>query len=569
MKTFESYDIAIKQGGSDQQYVSCPQCSAQRKKKKARCLSVKVSEGIWNCHHCGWSGCLKTGTQYTDPAWNKPKYIKPNLTLKKADLPPKTLEWFRDRGISQDTLIKAKICIAKVYMPQVEEIVPVIGFPYFRDSELINVKWRDKHKNFRLETGAERILYGLDDIKDADTVYWVEGEMDRLSLMEIGINNCVSIPNGAPAEDTKDYENLFDYLLSAEKVLLGKKHVLFVDNDAAGKRLEIELSRRLGRESCERVVLPDKLKDANQVLMEHGREYLMDVIQQAKPYPVEGIHLANDQLEGVMRIKHGDIQKGVSTGWTALNYYYTVRLGELTIITGVPSHGKSNFLDCLLVNLAKLHNWSSGLFSPENQPIERHITGLIEKSAQMPLKKMSDDETRDMTDWVNRYFYWILPGLDDDWSLDAILGYAKIMVYRYGISVLVLDPWNEIEHKRPGYLTESEYISHALTKIRRFGREYNVHVFVVAHPTKPNKDNEDKPVDLYNISGSANWKNKADNGLVVYRHINEQSLTSGSSDKTTILVKKIRFKEIGRIGLTDFRYDAESNWYYEWSAAHA
>lgn len=53
---------------------------------------------------------------------------------------------------------------------------------------------------------------------------------------------------------------------------------------------------------------------------------------------------------------------------------------------------------------------------------------------------------------------------------------------RFGIRGLVIDPYNELDHQRPTYMTETEYVSQMLTKIKRFAQYHEVHVWLVAHP---------------------------------------------------------------------------------------
>jgi twinkle protein len=154
--------------------------------------------------------------------------------------------------------------------------------------------------------------------------------------------------------------------------------------------------------------------------------------------------------------------------------------------------------------------------------------------------------------WLKKHFSVILPDEDDSWSIDGVLSLAKVLVYRKGIKGLILDPWNELDHSRPNNQTETEYISSALTKIRQFARTYKVHVWLVAHPAKLYKDKDGKyPVPTpYDISGSAHYRNKADNAITVWRNV-------GHDDQTVsdIHVQKIRFKEVGKVGLVSLRYD--------------
>jgi twinkle protein len=98
-------------------------------------------------------------------------------------------------------------------------------------------------------------------------------------------------------------------------------------------------------------------------------------------------------------------------------------------------------------------------------------------------------------------------------------------------------------------MTETEYIGQSLSKIKRFAAQRGVHVWVVAHPAKIHGEaGRATPVpSLYDISGSANWANKSDLGIVVYR--NEETTNSD------IHIKKCRFKSIGSKGVVSLRYD--------------
>lgn len=561
MNTYEYYGLNVNPNGPEQQYITCPQCSNQRKKKRVKCLSVNTDKECWICHHCGWTGSLEKGGHHSDPHWQKPDYRLPTLLPAKPKQTPSIVQWFITRGISVPTQLRNNVTVSQVYMPQVEGSVRAIGFPYYRGGDHINTKWRDKDKNFRLEAGAELILYGLDDIKDADTVIFVEGEMDKLSVEEAGFTNCVSPPNGAPSPESKNYSSHFDYLQHAEEFLAGKKYILFLDADAPGRHLEEELSRRLGKDCCKRVRLPDGFKDANEYLLEFGAEKLREAIENAQPYPVNGIHEANSLIDGVNQLKAEGLQGGVETGWVALDYFYSVRLGEMTIVTGIPNHGKSNWLDCLTINIARTKGWRFGLFSPENQPLERHAVSLLEKLNLIPFTELTKDEISVGMSVLHDHYFWILPDVDDDWSLDGILEKAKTLVYRHGINGLVIDPWNEIEANRPATMSETEYVSISLTKIRQFARLHNVHVWVVAHPAKLRKDKDsgDYPVPTpYDISGSAHWRNKADNCIAIYR--------VGLTPYVEVHTQKIRFKEVGRIGVARLEYLPENSTYVEVSS---
>ena len=569
-KTYSDFDINIPaRSSSGQINTQCPRCSGQRRKKKATCLSVNIDEGVWLCHHCGWSGSLAKGDDKGSDVlhWRKPKFIKPD-PLPTVDLSSSVIKWFSDRGISISTLEENNISERKVYMPQIESMAQSIAFPYYRNKELINVKYRDNKKHFRLEAGAQRHLYGIDDIVGNDvSCVIVEGEIDKLSLWEAGIRTCVSVPDGAPPVNSSDYSSKFEYLndpwLHKEKFNIVSKFIIAVDNDEPGSKLENELSRRLGKDKCYRVVWPEGCKDANDVLVKHGKTALSECIDHAKPYPIAGTYSANHLSDSINRLYEGDIEKGVSTGWETMDAHYLVRPGAFTVLTGIPSSGKSNWLDAMMVNIAKREGWNFGIFSPENQPLEDHMARVIEKWAGQPFFDgptpcMDKNKLEEGKRWLTKHFTWILPEDDKEWSIDVILESAKRLVLTKGIRGLVIDPWNELEHLRRDGQNETEYISVALKRMRQFARKYGIHLWIVAHPAKLYRDkNGNIPIPTpYDISGSARWRDKSDNCITVWRDFTK------NDSIIEVHVQKVRFKQDGQLGNVELTYNWRTGTYH-------
>ena len=563
MKTFSDFGIncGTKTGEIK---TTCPQCSPQRKKQKDTCLNVNTEKGVWHCWHCEWSGTLKDGA-YREwrPKTQQVVYRKPEPKIEK--ITDRWVDWLGKRGISVTTIQRAGLFKAYVYFPQLEREEEAICFPFIRGGELINVKYRSAEKKFRLEGKAERILYGMDDIKTGpgSCLVWVEGEIDKLSMSEAGIVSCVSVPDGAPSPNTKNYSNKFDFLESAQSILDQiERHIIAVDSDAPGKTLETELARRLGPERCLVVNWPQGCKDANEVLVRHGKQRLVEYVESARPYPISGIFGVEDVYDRIISAYENGIPRGKSTGWESIDRHYTVRLGEWTVITGVPGHGKSEWLDALLTNLTMLHGWRFAICSPENQPLELHMTKLLEKFSGKPFNhgahiRMDSRELGDGIGWLHEYFSFILP---EEVTIDCILEKARALIKRKGINGLVIDPWNEVESMRPNRMSETEWISYALGKLRRFARDNQIHLWVVAHPTKLQRDLKSKkyPVPtLYDISGSAHWRNKADNGITIWRDV------MSDIGKVQVHVGKIRFKIVGKPGVIELGYDRVCGRYFE------
>lgn len=251
-----------------------------------------------------------------------------------------------------------------------------------------------------------------------------------------------------------------------------------------------------------------------------------------------------------------DLPTGVRTGWANLDSHFRPRTGELTLVTGIPGHGKTSWMDALLINLARIHGWRTLLFSAENLPFENHLAALLEIKVGKPFRqgfheRMSPEDVRDGLNFLHHHFTFLNPDLP---SVDAILDLARKSLHREKYQVLVIDPWNELEHKWNGNQNETDYIREMLTRIRRFGKKYNIHIFIVAHPMKPKKeaDGSYPPPTPYDIAGGAHWRNRSDNCITVYRHISRE----GEEDPDTeIHITKIKFREVGKIGVVKLRFD--------------
>lgn len=529
----------------------CPKCSTERKNKRDLCLSVNIDEGVWNCHHCGWKGTVKE-------KFEKKNYAVPQVN--NTQLSDKALEWFFKRGISKATIIRFGITESMEWMPQEGKEVKTINFNYLRDSKLVNVKFRDAKKNFKLVKDAELIFYNLDSLLESEEAIICEGEIDCLSFHEAGLYHAVSVPNGASKGNQK-----LDYLDNCWKYFENKKRIILAtDKDEPGVALREELARRLGKERCFIFQYPEECKDANEILVKSNPEFLKSCMNHIIEYPIEGIKSVQDLNESIDFIYKNGYPKGNKIGYNNLDSLITWRTGELTAVTGIPGSGKSEFVDQIMIKTAVLHDWKWAVFSAENQPEELHFAKLAEKYIGKPFYnkseewKMTPEELYNAKGIINDHFYFI--NIDEkNVTLDGLLEKARELVLRKGVNAFLLDPWNYIEHKIPFGFTETQYISEALTKIARFAKINNIHIIVVAHPTKIRKgdDGNYMVATMYDIAGSAHWFNKIDNGMSVYR-----DFQTGMVD---VHIQKIRFKFIGKIGKTSFEWDRYTGTYKEHS----
>ena len=552
MKTFESLNITglnVSRGGN--QKVLCPVCTSGRKNKSDKSLSVNIESKAGLCHNCGWKFRLNEN--------DKKEYSRP-VEVAKTELSERVIEWFKNRGISESILRQFKVTESRQWMPEKGKNIAgeraCINFNYYRQNELVNVKYRDGAKCFRLFKDAELIFYNLDSIQNSEQAIICEGEVDALTFAECGFPNVVSVPNGASKGGRLEYlDNCIDYFLSKDRIFIA------VDGDEAGMLLRDELIRRLGVEKCFDVVYPQGCKDANEVLLKYGKNDVQKLIVEAKEPPVKGIFQIEDLSDSLDNIFKNGYPKATPIGYREFDKCITWRKGEFTIITGIPSHGKSDFIDQVMVRLAIKSGWRFGVFSPENQPTEIHVIKLIEKFVGKPYYRY--DGTPSMNESAKDYakqnlndsFYFMK--IDEmDLTIDGILDKAKELVQRKGIDALIIDPYNYIEHIVPSGYSETQYISELLTKIKRFKDVYNIHIILVAHPRKINKLGKTHDVpSLYDIAGSAHFFNKADNGITVYRN--------DETGKVDIHIQKVRFRFVGKKGMVSFTYDLPTGRYAE------
>ena len=257
-------------------------------------------------------------------------------------------------------------------------------------------------------------------------------------------------------------------------------------------------------------------------------------------------------------LQAGTSSRAVSTGWKQLDRHYRPAPGRWTLVGGIPGHGKSTVLDALVHNLAVQHGWRTFIVSPEKQPIEQHVAQLIQLQAGRPILQRGVPAAGDDIDgafgWVDDHFSWLELG-DDGRDVGSLLAMARLEHARRPFQGMVVDPWNELDHSRDRNLSETEHISQSLTRIREFARRLDVHVWLVAHPTKMTAHGDGMyPVPTpYDVSGSAHWRNKADNALAVWR----DPRSPGSPSQ--VHVQKVRFQpDDGREGIVELSFDAST-----------
>jgi len=514
----------------------CPLCSHDRqpKNKNAQCASYDWERGLGTCHNCNTTFQLHT---YQRKGSSERVYVRPQINEQSSKpASTKVVEWFKTRGISQETLNDLKVTESPEFMPQTGKTENTINFNYWMGDQLINVKYRDGRKNFKLYKGAEKVFYNINSIIGYDSCIITEGEMDVLALHEAGIKNVISVPNGATLTNNNlDYlDNCIDYFEDKERIILA------LDKDEPGQMLQQEFVRRLGAETCFLVDFDD-CKDANEYLLKYGTKKLNDCILKARPYPLENVTTFKDiESEVTDFVRHG-FKPGFQVGLHNFDNIFSTYTGQFITVTGIPSSGKSDFVDQMVVGYNQKYGWKAAFASPENQPTYLHAHKLMRKVwGDMPnVNDIGGSKWTQVAEHVNDNFFFIDM---DKYDLDSVLRKGAELVKRKGIKCLVIDPYNKVRDINATSDDVNRYTMDYLMKIETFAKKYDALVFIVAHPTKMLKDRDGKIEEptMYNIKGGGEWYDASYHGLLVHRDYEAKT--------TKVKVLKVKFQNLGENG---------------------
>ena len=556
--------------GEEATRIKCPECSPHRKKKSERTLSVTRKDGkyLYNCWHCSISGSVAEESFVTPIKTRSkklPQVIADNWSKDlDNEAPQVVLDYIKTRKLSWEVCGELGVTSATKGFNG-SGIGQAIGFPYRKEGKVYAVKWRSVEGKSFTQDGSANTFFNIDKLNIEDSIVICEGEFDVCAMKQAGVTiPCVSVPNGAPIKVSQNRidpseDRKFAYLWEAKDILEKcNRVILCVDNDSAGNALSEELARRIGKAKIFNVVYPEGCKDANDVLVKHGSEKLRELVDEAKPCPIRGLHDASFYNERLTELYEGGQFRGISTGFESLDRLFTLSTGMLTTITGIPSSGKSQFCSQLMLNTAMNENWKWCVCSFEN-PIEILIATLAEmkigKSFFEGDDRMSEEEREEALKFIDDHFVFIdhMGGASTD--MTSIIELAQSSCLRKGIRGLLIDPFNFVALPK-GETSETNQISKMLTELQMFAKSAEIHVLFCAHPHKmyPDSSGQTQIPTGHQISGSASWFAKTDHGLTVDR---------SDGEGVTILSWKSRFRWLGDQGMIKLGFDENTGRYLE------
>lgn len=413
---------------------------------------------------------------------------------------------------------------------------PALVFPYRKNGQLVNLKYRHRDgapgkpwKNFSQEKDAERTLWGLDRV-EGQALIITEGELDAMSLWQWGFKNVVSVPSGA--EDHHWIENEWDRLQRFTTIYIA------YDNDEAGERGADAVARRLGVWRCFRVRLPQK--DANQCLMLGTPVTEVEAaLHDAQDYRPPVLVSAAQFEEAVsLHLENHDKPEGARMGFPYIDRLLCgFRPGELTVWTGRNGSGKST----VLFQVAQAFVWSGYrvcIASFEMVP-KNYLAWMVRQSLH-DRGFESNYRAHLFQEWARRLYVIDQHGaIEPDTLLDA-LDYAA---RRFGVTVFIVDSLMMVKVPlREKFDAQVELVR----RLKDFAKAENVHVHLVAHPRKGERDTQEP--DKTAVRGASEVTDIADNVLVIHREHNSDAEGAGDTTKLALLKNRMH-GELGWVRL--------------------
>lgn len=529
--------IDLRNKWSGEVKTTCPKCAQQRKKKNDPSLGVNIDDGVWKCHHCGWSGSVN---QYVRPE------ARPEL---KSD---KIFTYFTNRSILPETVTKFQISEGVEWMPQDQKEHKVICFNYYLEDDLINIKFKTSDKMFKMVKDARKIPYNINSIKDKEYVIICEGEEECMVWDQCNRTSVVSVPNGA----SKNNNNL-EWLDSVYDMFEGKIIYLATDNDEPGRKLGEDLARRFDASDIRIIRFPEGQKDANDCLKAFGGLFVSRLFDDAQHMAVKEIAIVDDYLETILSYQENGFPVGYKVNLPETDKHLSWNRGELVVVSGIPTFGKTTWLDYMYVRLSQINGWKFGIFSPENMaPLK--IMRLAEQLSGKPVTQMNRSELNRMLEIIKTRFYFFNTEKMEDFTLGALLKTAQTMVKRYGIDCLCLDPFNYIDNPSKEESTHDR-AGDLLRELKKFAVHHDINVTLVAHPRKQDKTGGQYNVPrMYDIAQSSHFYNVPDVGIIVHR-----TFVDGVNDPVEVFVQKIKHHFRGQLGSIQYNFDRATGRYSE------
>ena len=389
-----------------------------------------------------------------------------------------------------------------------------VAFPYLGDEAPHPCKFRTIDKRFSSTTGRSRSLYNRHLLGEFQSLPVVicEGEIDALSCIQAGFDRSVSVPDGWTEQGNKT-----ECLVAAEQALRDSPFVIVAgDNDKAGESLPRAVANLLKGHDVRHAVWPKGCKDANDVLVEFGEGALAACLNAARRIdPPAGLITGFSDLPPL-----GD-RRVLRIGEQPFDMAVALELGALSVWTGMPGSGKSTFLTWAADRISRVERVRIGMMAFETHPHDiRDQLSLI--ATGRDFASLDEDRRAKLAEDLDRRFRLVhhipVPDGDDRQHLGWLESMVWTLAVRDGCKVIIIDPWNELEHLPEPGETMTAYINYATKMIRQWAERLEVQICLVAHPKKMMTAGKPRAPTGYDIADSAAFFNKPSLGVTVHQH---------------------------------------------------
>ncbi len=397
-----------------------------------------------------------------------------------------------------------------------------VAFEYRTSGKVHNTKIRRGKGDMPwAQSGLTLILWNLDCLAGDPVeraVIFTEGEPDALACIQAGFRDVVSVPNGAPAAENEEGKARYQYLFKGDKLLpeLDKfsKFILAVDGDEKGRFLRDALAVRLGEHRCFWVEWPDGCKDANDVLRDHGGDTLWECLSNPKRMWTDEVATLDDIPDPVEETSY-------HLGFPGLEKHLRFpRKGFVTVL-GPYESGKSTFLRQLMYNMSMSHGWRSAITCFEESAKWRTVNALRKTVMGKPLAHACDKEITTADNWIRKNIIFLLKAKRTLLTAPRLIDRIEYAVKVYGLNMVIVDPFNEIDHSYDKGTSKTEYIGNLIMDMKDLADSYGIVFICCVHPpTEAMRRQSSRKAKFYTLADSADsahFANKSDIGLCFWR----------------------------------------------------
>lgn len=521
-------------------------------------LYLNLDTGLWDCKVCGKAGALwsladQLGIRIREPTLVKSAAsvmmgaLPSNLIIRRAKDAPnvnlasvtercerlfnegdahgqKVRAYLHGRGFDDDTIRRFKLHVAAI---RDKDSAPelAVGIPYLEGDRVPLVKMRnlesekDKRK-FRRSAGGHSGLFNAEAIRGCKQAVLTEGELDAVSLYQLGITNVASTSLGAQKNIPEEWVQA---LVDADDV------VLFYDNDQAGEEAVQTLIVRLGSYRVRLVTIPDDVaeavkaktgkapKDANDLLRAGvTSEQVRAIIDAATGIDNVVVTKPSRYADQIAKeIDKGEQSLGVPIKWPNLhNLLRGVRTSEVTVITGHTGSGKTTWASEFFELLAA-DGHPVLLCSLENGPVSL-VRKMVQRRVGRPISSLVTEAEKELA-------YDVLKHLDDrpvylvDLSgrqpLGSVIDAITYARHKLGVRYVLFDHMHFV--KKDPRQDSVEHVENTIATFVEAANKLDVHIAVIAHPSGKVEEGQIPGGDA--IKGASAVKQDTHNGISIYR----------------------------------------------------